>query len=274
MRLTLGTLLVVVAVAFATVGSGDAAQSRVPTGYSLVTVLRGVHDSAFWNGRETTVGDGGGLVRSDEVGVGLTGRRTRLSCRLSSVDRTGKAPFQSDPVGACDVYFPSKQVITVRELPDLRSKAFGWETGGVRVVEPPCETVVVQGFPGCFTHSTKLELVVKGHGVLKPGFALKQFALSVNNPDPAFGLVEDHGQQQVSVRPLLCGTVQAPQKENCSALYEYGTKVVLDAQWDITRSLTVSWDGCDPAVPGSPPTNDQLCPVTLTSNRTVTIFWH
>jgi hypothetical protein len=242
-----------------------------PSGYQRLTVQRAVPDASW--GRDQTV-SGGGLVRSNETGLDASGRRTRLSCRLASVDKTGKTPFQSDPLGACTVYFPPKQVITLEEIPDFRSRTVGWESTGATVVEPACEHTSLPLFHFCLTRSQKIELVVRRTSLIRAGFALKRYTLTVHNTDPAFGLVEDHDQLQVSSLQLLCGDVQAPQINECAANYEYGTKVVLDAQWDITRSLTVSWDGCDPPPAGSPPTSDQICPVTMTGKREITIYWH
>jgi hypothetical protein len=261
-RPTLLCLLVAAVAALGLVGSSGATPSRIPKGYALLTVLRAVHDG-FW-GSNSTVGDGGGLVRSNEFGLDSAGRKTQISCRLGSVDKTGKTPFQSDPLGHCAVYFAENRVITLQELPDARSRALGWETLGPKIIEPECAE---RYRDACLVRATKLELVVRSYGSVRAGFRLRWFDLSVANTDPAFGEVEDHDRQQVSPDPLLCGHV-------CSAYYEYGTKVVLDAQWDPTRTLTVSWDGCDAGEPAVPPTNQQLCPVTMTRTRKVTIYWH
>jgi hypothetical protein len=165
-------------------------------------------------------------------------------------------------------------VIELTQRPDFRSQAVGWETRG-REVGPGLVVAsgCTSGRPGyCVTPSTKVQLVVKAASVVSVRFTLKQFVLSVVNTDPAFGDVEDHGRQQLGLDPILCGKRWGADNR-CRALYEYGTKVVLDAQWDPTQTLTVHWDGCDTPAAGSPPTNDQLCPVTMIRARTVTILW-
>jgi hypothetical protein len=262
-------LLAVAAVALALAGSGGAGRSGVPRGYALLTVLRApvVTDPGSFH---LVPGDGGGWVRSVQFGLDAAGHRTRLACRLASVDRSGKTPFQSDPLGACAVYFPTDRVIELTETPDYRSTAAGWEArrrafGSGVVIVSGC----TEGRKGyCETHPAKVKLVVSATGEVNVRFTLKEFALRVNNTDPAFGLVEDHGRGQVGISAILCGKA-AGSLNKCWALYEYGTRPVLDAQWDPSQTLTVHWDGCDPGAP-----NQQLCPVTMTRNRTVSIYWH
>jgi len=96
----------------------------------------------------------------------------------------------------------------------------------------------------------------------------------VTNLNPGFGLVEDRDHTGFTLTTgvqISCGTF-AGSANICKALYEYGRQVVLDAQWDMSESQTARWEGCDPPAPGSTP-NDQLCPVTMTRNRQITIDW-
>jgi hypothetical protein len=211
-------------------------------------------------------------VKSVQAGLDASGRPRRIDCRLASVDKTGKTPFESDPLGTCALYFPTDRVIQLTERPDFRSNGLGWESRRTDlgpIVVSRC-TEARTGY--CVAPSATVSLVVRAAGAVYVRFTLKTFALSVVNTDPGFGEVEDHGRQQLGIYPIACGTSFGADNR-CRAFYEYGTKVVLDAQWDPTRTLTVSWDGCDPAAPGSAPTNDQLCPVTMTRNRRVTIYW-
>ena len=113
-----------------------------------------------------------------------------------------------------------------------------------------------------------VKVVVAQVSQLAVSFRLRQFRLRVINSDPTFGEAEDHGTQQVpGTSPIDCGLGNT----TCGASYEYGTKPVLDALWDTTRSLTVTWEGCDTGDPIR--TNPALCPVTMTRARQVTVSW-
>jgi hypothetical protein len=96
----------------------------------------------------------------------------------------------------------------------------------------------------------------------------KFYELRDNLKDPAFGEAEDHGKLQIPGDPPIdCGLGNT----TCSASYEYGTKPVLDALWDTSRSLTVTWEGCDATDPIR--SNPALCPVTMTRNHQVAVSW-
>jgi hypothetical protein len=276
-RASLMGALAVSAVALGVVGSSGAATRGVPRGYALLTVLRAPSVTDRRTGFYTQIGDGGGWVRSVQAGLDANGRPRRIACRMASVDRTGKEPFQSDPLGICALYFPTDRVIELTEHPDFRSRGLGWEsrnrgTGAAPVIVSACSSADAR--PGrCVAPAANLKLVVRAASTVSVRFALKTFRLSVVNTDPTFGLVEDHTRVQVGIDPILCGAGSGS-ANRCAARFEYGTHVVLDAQWDPTRTLTVSWDGCDTAPAGSPPTNEQLCPVTMTRDHRVTIYWH
>jgi hypothetical protein len=232
-----------------------------------LTVARAVHD-LNWDGA-VTVGDGGGMVTSVQAGLDAAGRPRRLRCQIASVDRSGKTPFQSDPRGVCSAYFPVDRVITLIAKADFRSRAIGWEkfaSEPFTVVSQKCERA--EGAPeSCIEHAATVRLVVSGTSTVWAGFRLRLYQLRVVNQEPGFGEAEDHGAQQYSDLPLDCGLGN----NTCSALYEFGSRPVLDALWDTSKSLTVTWEGCDQADPTT--TNRDLCPVTMTRNRTVTVSW-
>jgi len=156
-RVSLVCLVCLSVLALGLVGSGGAARSRVPSGYALLDVFRS--DINYVDVDTPYAADGGGLVRSDQVGLDEFGRRTPLSCRLDSVDLTGKTSFQEEPHGSCFVWFPVKQVTTVRVLPDSRSVAVGLAVSGGRVVEPKCRVVFNSV---CAAHPSTLGVIPKG----------------------------------------------------------------------------------------------------------------
>ena len=134
-------------------------------------------------------------------------------------------------------------------------------------MSPECDPEE-SSFSRCFVRSTTVKVVVGQISQLSASFRLRLFRLTVVNTEPTFGEAEDHGKQQIpGDAPIMCGLGNT----TCKASYEYGIKPVLDALWDITRSLTVTWEGCDTTDPIA--SNPQLCPVTMTRNRSVTVSW-
>jgi hypothetical protein len=242
-----------------TAGSG----LTIPKGYELLQLRPGATNPDF------RMPDGGGLVTTVQQGLTASSphQRSRLHCRLQSVDRSGKTPYQSDPLGTCDLYLPAHRPITLIARPDFRSTTPTWQNAfNSYPLLSSCPNLNRgRCGPSATVHA---QLVPSKNNTLFVGFWLRLFRLTVTNTDPSFGEAEDHGRQQVpNTSPIDCGLGHT----TCSALYEYGTKPVLDALWDISRSLTVTWDGCDPADPIR--SNPALCPVTMTRNRQVTISW-
>jgi hypothetical protein len=254
------------------VGEGGAAtrsrQLHARNGYALLTIARAVHD-LNWDGA-VTVGDGGGVVSSLQAGLSASGRPRRLHCRIASVDLSGKTPFQSDPSGVCSANFPVDRVITLIAQPDFRSRVLGWErfaSEPLPIVAPKCARTEATT-DSCIVHAHAVKLVVGGTSTLWVGFRLRLFRLSVMNHEPGFGEAEDHGRGQYPLEPSIdCGLGYT----SCSADYEFGSRPVLDALWDTSKSLTVTWESCDPVDPIT--SNRDLCPVTMTRNRIVSVSW-
>jgi hypothetical protein len=260
-------VLVAGALAVAVISAGATFRPAVPKGWVLLEIGRDQSDPTV------RLTDGGGVVESLQVGLTYgTHRRAKLHCRVQSVDKTGKIPFQSDPTGICAVYFPASKPVTYKPItlvaqPDFRSTLPTWtKISAPLIMGRSCGGAVSEDCP---ERSVKVHLVPEELNAVFVGFPLRLFRLSVTNTDPGFGEAEDHDRQQATTwSPLDCGLGH----KSCITKYEYGTKPVLDALWDTTRSLTVTWGGCDP--PQDPlRTNPALCPLTMTRDRHVTISW-
>jgi hypothetical protein len=181
---------------------------------------------------------GGGTIISNPIGI---------DCVF-----TAKVPPQEPSVsGHCQAIFPAQSKVTLIAKPDpVSSSSTQWGLGS-----------------GCKTNFCTVQLGT-GRMTATVGFNLHRYTLTVNNPDPTWGVLTTGALDGT----IYCGRPEEPQPQKCSGLYDYGSVVGITATPDPPATGIEAFDNCT-STPPPPFVGSGVCQVPITGNETITVHW-